>query len=174
MGKYDFLNDVISVSLIIIAISAGSLATAYFFQFVIGLQPCMLCLYQRIPHALEIILGFLAFFTAYKRKKPKKSAFFILLASVLYFGSAVLALYHTGVEHHWWVSILEACTNPLISTGSKDLLSQIEKAESVRCDSVPWQMFGISMAGYNAILSSVMFAYTMVAAIMITRRANGL
>lgn len=160
-------------ALTIMFVSTAALAGAYFFQYVIGLQPCMLCLYQRAPHAILIMMGLGAYLLAHKGK-PKQAAFIILLCAVLYFGEAVLALYHAGVEQHWWVSFLEACTNPISATSTADLMSQIEKAESVRCDAVPWSLFGISMAGYNALLSLAMFVYAMTAALLITRRANGL
>lgn len=160
-------------SLTIAAVSFAALAGAYFFQYGMGLQPCMLCLYQRAPHALEILLGLGAFMLT-RKGRVKHAAFIILLCSVLYFAEAIIAFYHAGVEQHWWVSFLEACTNPITSSNPADLLSAIEKAESVRCDAVPWSLFGVSMAGYNALLSLAMFGYTILAALMITRRANGL
>lgn len=159
-------------ALIITGVSAAALAGAYFFQYVVGLQPCMLCLYQRAPHALEILMGLGAFMLA-RKGRTKQAAFIILLCSVLYFAEATIAFYHAGVEQHWWVSFLEACSNPMMSNNPAELLSMIEKAESIRCDAVPWSLLGISMAGYNALLSLCMFAYAMLAALMITRRANG-
>ncbi|MDB5491834.1 MAG: disulfide bond formation DsbB family protein [Micavibrio sp.] len=173
MSIQRLLDHAVPASLTIVAVSAAALAGAYFFQFVIGLQPCMLCLYQRAPHALEILLGLGAFLLA-RKGKAKQAAFVILLCAVVYFAEAVIAFYHAGVEQHWWVSFLEACSNPMLSNNPADLLSVIEKAESVRCDAVPWSLLGISMAGYNALLSLGMFAYTMAAALLITRRANGL
>lgn len=167
-------NNAKIVALLTIGISAAALAGAYFFQYVVGLQPCILCLYQRVPHGLIVILGVFALFLARKPSGQKQAAFVILLISLLYFIGTGLGFYHAGVEQHWWVSFLEACSNPMISSGTQDLLSQIENAKSVRCDSVPWQMFGISMAGYNGLLSGLMAVYTAAAAIFITRRANGL
>lgn len=174
MAPKNYLINAIATPLIITGVSTGALAGAYYFQYVIGLQPCMLCLYQRVPHAIIIVLGVGAFILGWAFRKPKQTAFMVLLCAIGYCIEAILAFYHAGVERHWWMSILEACSNPMISTGSKDLLSQIEKAESVRCDSIPWEMFGISMAGYNAILSLGMFIYSLIASILITRRANGL
>ena len=161
------------VALLIAGISAAALAGAYIFEYGFGLQPCMLCLYQRVPHFLEVLIGGTAFFVAWKVKKPKKAALLVFLAALLYFGEAGLAFYHTGVEHHWWESFLEACTHPLATNSPQDLLHEIERAKSVRCDAVPWQMFGISMAGYNALLSLGMAIYSLLASIFITRKANG-
>ena len=167
-------NNATIAALSVTGTSFFALAGAYYFQFVVGLQPCVLCLYQRIPHAIEIMLGLTALILAWKYNRPKRAAFVILLSSLVYLVSAGLGFYHAGVEQHWWISILEACSNPMITSGTKDLLSKIEKAQAVRCDAVPWQMFGISMAGYNGILSVLMTIYTSVAAVLITRRANGL
>jgi len=174
MSLRKICDNAVFSSAAIAGVSAMALAGAYFFQYVVGLQPCVLCLYQRVPHALLVILGLTALLLAWKYKKPKRAAFIILLCSVIYAIGAGLGFYHAGVEQHWWVSILEACSNPMISSGTKDLLSQIEKAQAVRCDAVAWQMFGISMAGYNGILSLLMTIYTAIAAVMITRKANGL
>ncbi|MGZ9097015.1 MAG: disulfide bond formation protein B [Micavibrio sp.] len=165
-----FLTNPRITGLVIIAASVGLLGGAYFFQYVIGLEPCILCLYQRAPHAVAFALGLLVL-GVFKKAKP--AALIVLLCAFVYLVSAGLGLYHAGVEQHWWVSALEACSAPGISTGSSDLLSQIENAKAARCDAIPWQLFGISMAGYNALLSFGLMIYCAVAALLITRRANG-
>lgn len=156
--------------LFLAACSAAALAGAYFSQYVLGLAPCPLCLYQRIPHAILIALGLMAVFLA-RKGQVKPAAFVIFLSSLIALGGAAIAAYHVGVEHHWWVSFLEACTADL---SPDNLLKTIEKTAAVRCDVVPLSVFGISMAGYNALLSAAMFAYALIASILITRRANGL
>jgi disulfide bond formation protein DsbB len=164
-----FLTEARAAGPLIAFISLSALAGAYFFQYVVGLAPCPLCLYQRIPHAILVALGLAILALS---RKPKLAAGAIFLASLIYLASASVAFYHAGVEQHWWASFLEACTAQ-IDSKSDNLLQQIEQTRAVRCDSVPWQMFGVSMAGYNAILSLIMALYAFVAAIMITRRSNG-
>jgi disulfide bond formation protein DsbB len=154
--------------LFLAALSAAALAGAYFSQYVLGLAPCPLCLYQRIPHAVIIILGFGALFLA-RRHRVKPAAFVIFLSGLAALTGAVIASYHVGVEHHWWASFLEACTADL-SQG--DLLEKIQQTAAVRCDTVAWSLFGISMAGYNALLSFGMIVYALIASILITRRAT--
>lgn len=156
--------------LLLAVLSATALAGAYFSQYVLGLAPCPLCLYQRIPHAVIIVSGLLAVFLA-RKGKTKPAAFIIFLISLIALTGSGIAGYHVGVEQHWWVSFLEACTANL---PSGDLLKAIEQTAAVRCDVVPLSVFGISMAGYNALLSAGMFAYALIASILITRRANGL
>jgi disulfide bond formation protein DsbB len=164
-----FLTDARAAGLLIAAISFSALAGAYFFQYVVGLPPCPLCLYQRIPHAMNVVLGLTAFIFS---GRPKASASIILLASLVYMSSASIAFYHAGVEQHWWASFLEACTAQ-IDSASGNLLQQIEQTRAVRCDTIPWQMFGISMAGYNAVLSILTAVYALAASVMILRRSNG-
>lgn len=168
----DFLfHDSRAASAVVMAVSSGALLGAYFFQYVVGLAPCILCLYQRAPHAALILLGLIAFGLGLKRH-PKKAAFLILLCAALYLVSSGLAFYHAGVEQHWWVSAFEACSAP-ISFSADNLVAQLEKTAAVRCDAIAWQMFGISMAGYNAMLSFIMAVYCAIASVLITRRANG-
>lgn len=162
----------IAAGLITLA-SLALLLGAFFFQYVLGLAPCVLCLYQRIPHAVAIVLGLVALFFAAKRRQPKSAALIILLCAVTYVISTGLAFYHTGVEHHWWVSAFEACAAPGIALDSTNLLAQLESAAAARCDTVAWEMFGISMAGYNTIISGMLAVYGVLAALLVTRRANG-
>ena len=164
-----FLTRPRATGLLVACISLSALAGAYFFQYVVGLAPCPLCLYQRIPHAMIVVLGLII---SALSKRPKAAALVILLVSFTYMAEATLAFYHAGVEQHWWRSFLEACTMQVDGT-SNNLLQQIEQTKAVRCDTIPWQMFGISMAGYNATLSAIMATYTLIASIMITRRSNG-
>lgn len=159
--------------LVIVAASLLLLGGAFFFQYVMGLKPCVLCLYQRAPHAVAFAFGLLVVLLAWRFKKQKPAALVIFLCALVYLVSTSLGIYHTGVEQHWWVSAFEACSAPGISIGSDKLLSQIESAPAIRCDAIAWQMFGISMAGYNALLSFAMMIYCAAASLLITRRANG-
>lgn len=166
-----FFRDARIVAGIVTAVSLGALLGAYFFQYVVGLAPCVLCLYQRIPHAVIIVLGALGLVLAV-RNHPKKTAFIVLLCALGFAVSTGLAFYHVGVEQRWWASAFEACSAPM-SFNVDDLAAQLEKTPAVRCDAIAWQMFGISMAGYNALLSLLMTIYCAVAAVLVTRRANG-
>lgn len=158
---------------LIMLASAGLLAAAFFFQYVMGLQPCVLCIYQRIPYAITFVLGLIGFCLALKMQSAKPAAFFIALCAPVFLIGMALGLYHTGVEQRWWVSALEACSSSTISLNSGDLKAQLEKTMAVRCDAIAWQMFGISMAGYNALISFALTLYSATAALLITRRANG-
>lgn len=156
--------------LFLFGLSTLALGGAYFSQYVLGTAPCSLCLLQRIPHAVIITSGLIAFFMA-RKGRTKPAALMIFLSGLAALAGAAIAGYHVGVEHHWWASFLEACSADL---SSENLLARIENAAAVRCDAVPLSLFGVSMAGYNALLSAGMFVYALIASILITRRANGL
>lgn len=166
-----FLNDARVAGAVIAISSALMLAGALFFQYVLDMQPCMLCIYQRLPHGLAIAAGLLTILNA-RKGQLKTAAFIMFLACLVYLASAGLGFYHTGVEQHWWASFLEACTAPGFDAKG-DILTQIEQAKAVRCDAVPWSMFGVSMAGYNALLSLGLAVYALIASIMVIRKSNG-
>lgn len=133
----------------IAVISAGALAAALTAQYVYGLQPCILCLYQRAPFVIALVLSLigLAFFR-------KNAAMIAALCALAFAVNAVIAFYHVGVEQHWWVSFLEGCAVPDLGNDPAALLENIMNAKPVRCDEIAWvdPVFGQSMAVYNVVL----------------------
>jgi len=138
------------VGLVALIASAALLGGAYYFQYVVGLEPCDLCWLQRYPHMAAIALG-LASVASFA--KPKLSFIFALGAIIALFITAGIGVYHFGVEHHWWLGP-SSCTSRLPSgLSAEELKKRLFSTKMVLCDSIPWQMWGISMAGWNAILS---------------------
>lgn len=128
--------------------SAMLLGGAFAFQYLGGLAPCKLCLWQRWPHAAAILLGALAFVLP-GRVLP-------LLGAMAALATAGVGLYHTGVERRWWEGP-DTCTSGSVDgMATGDLLNQIMAAPLVRCDEVAWSMMGLSMASWNAIASVVL------------------
>jgi disulfide bond formation protein DsbB len=126
------------------ALLLGALA----FQYLGGLAPCHLCLLQRWPHAAAIAIGLLIL------AWPKRGL--ALLAALVVLVGAGIALYHVGVEQAWWAGPA-TCTAPEPGAQSSgELLDQILATPVVLCDQVAWSLWGISMAGWNAILSLVL------------------
>ena len=137
--------------------SAALLAGAFVFQYLGGLAPCHLCLLQRWPHAAAALIGVVALLL------PGR---LIPLAGALATGTtAVLGLYHTGVERQWWKGP-NTCTSGDISTLSVgDLTDQLlANTTVVQCDQVAWQMFGLSMASWNMLASLLLVALWLAAA----------
>lgn len=122
------------------------LAGAFFFQYVIGLAPCQLCIWQRWPHAAAIAIGALAW--------AFPAAWVMALGAGAAATSGGLGIYHTGVERGWWEGP-QTCSGSGDITGlsASQLLDQIMAAPVVRCTDVAWDFAGLSMASWNAILS---------------------
>ena len=135
------------------AISAAALAAAFISQYVYGLQPCILCLYQRVPFGIVIGLGILGLAFS-SRKGGKAAPLFFGLMALTFAANAVIAFYHTGVERHWWASFLEGCAVPDIEGNITDVLARIQATPPVRCDQIPWTdpFLGLSMANYNVVM----------------------
>ena len=133
--------------------SAVLLGAAYFFQYVMGLAPCEMCLWQRWPHMLVIAAG-VAALACYKT--PRLAGALLLLAIAGLVTTAALGLFHAGVELRWWQGP-QACSGT-IPTGlsAEELRKYLFSTKMVRCDAVAWSLLGISMAGWNAILSAVL------------------
>ncbi len=160
MKKQGFIKRIISSPRIVMAgialISAFSLTAAFIAQYGFGLQPCILCLYQRIPFAVTLILS-LAGLALHKREKLD-ARLVIAVCAAAFAANAVIASYHVGVEQHWWASFLEGCAVPDLGKDPETMLQTIMNAKAVRCDQIAWvdPVFGASMAVYNALLCTFM------------------
>lgn len=144
-----------------ILVAAGGAATilgAYYFQYVMGLRPCPLCLEQRIAFYVSIPLA-VAVAIAAGRGAPRgvAAAGLGVIALAMLFNSG-LALFHAGVEWKWWPGPQE-CSGPLtdLSTGG-DLLSSLTNLTIVRCDEAAWRFLGLSLAGYDVLISLALAA----------------
>jgi disulfide bond formation protein DsbB len=130
--------------LLALLVPTGLLGGALFSQYVGGLYPCEMCYWQRWPHAAAILLAIGAFLTA---SNPPRSRMLVMLAALAVAISGAIGVFHAGVEIGWWEGITQ-CT----ATGATSL-QDIMKVPLVRCDQVQWEFLGISMAGWNAIIS---------------------
>jgi disulfide bond formation protein DsbB len=136
--------------------SLALLAGAYGFEMIGGLVPCEMCWWQRWAlmataffAADALLLGMVA------RRQPAMAPAVTATAWVAILGlasNACIALFHAGVEQKWWQG-LTRCTAPPVAGDAKSMMADILAQPLVRCDAIPWQMFGISMAGWNFIVS---------------------
>lgn len=151
-----FADRPIWVPLIALLVSGALLGGAWAFQIFGGLAPCELCLWQRWPHWI-VILGALAALPLARRLGARGLAAFAALVGVVWLAGAAIAAFHVGVEQHWWKG-LEACGAGGLDAGASlaDLKAAILAAPVIRCDEVPWSLFGISMAGYNFLASAAL------------------
>lgn len=137
--------------LIVLLAAAAVLGAALASQYWGGLRPCVLCLYQRYPYAVVIVLMAVAAGLAGRGESRLTVALLAAAGLAFLIGSAIGA-YHVGVEQHWWVGTAEC--------GSTDSADTVEALKAkllgrapVRCDEATWSLFGISMAGYNVLAS---------------------
>lgn len=133
------------------ALSVSVLAAAYAFQYLGGLKPCALCLEQRVPWFAMIVLGG-AITAARMFAAPRVAVVGLcaIAAGVALWGAA-LGLYHAGVEYQWWPGPDDCTGTDLPAAG--DILGPLSPSQIVRCDEIVWSLFGITMAGFNFLLS---------------------
>jgi disulfide bond formation protein DsbB len=127
-------------------VPAALLLGAYGSQYIGGLVPCEMCWWQRYPHFAAVALALLAFAL---RGAPARTL--VALAAVAIVVSGGIGIFHAGVEYHWWEGVTR-CTVAAPASGA-DFRKEIMNAPIVRCDQAQWTLFGISLAGWNAIVS---------------------
>lgn len=118
-------------------------------QYVGGLYPCEMCMWQRWPHLVAIFFALDAFAL---RARPALSLLFTALAAIAIAVSGGIGVFHAGVEYGWWQG-LTTCSTAATGGSTAEMLNAIMNAPLVRCDVAPWTLLGISLAGFNAIFS---------------------
>jgi disulfide bond formation protein DsbB len=141
------------------AIAVAGVATilgAWFFQYALGLKPCPLCLEQRyayyfaIPLAVMVVLGD----QVGASRKVLTAALVVIAAGMLW--NTYLGIYHSGVEWKWWQGPTD-CSGSLENLGSAgSLANRLQTMTVVRCDEAAWRFLGLSLAGYNALISATL------------------
>ncbi len=148
----------------IVLASAAILAAALAFQYIGGLPPCQLCIYQRIPYVVAGPLALVALL-AVGRLGARGLALIVLVCAATFAAGTAVAVFHVGVEQHWWAGLASCGGTVDPSLSFDELKEQLLAAPVVRCDDVLWSMFGISMAGYNALLSAALTVLSAVAGV---------
>jgi disulfide bond formation protein DsbB len=146
-----------TVALLIAVGGAATILGAYFFQYVMGLAPCQLCLEQRIPYYVVIPLAVVVAATALDGLRREVIIAGLVMLALVMLVSTGLAAYHAGVEWKWWAGPAE-CSGPIKSLGTTaDLLRDMQSANLMRCDEA-WRFFGISLADVNVLISIALAA----------------
>lgn len=133
--------------------SGALLGGAYYFQYVIGLPPCEMCYWQRWPHMVAISAGLLALVSF---AWPRLALVFMLIAITALIATAAIGVFHVGVEYRWWAGPQTCTGNIPTGLSAEQLRKYLFGAKMVRCDQTAWSMWGISMAGWNALLSAAL------------------
>ncbi len=129
-----------------LAVPVVLLGGAYVSQYVFGLHPCEMCWWQRYPHMFAIVFAALAFF--WRPVRP-----LVAVAALAVLTSGLIGGYHAGVEYGWWQG-MTACTSTPFAAGV-DPMDAILNAPIIRCDVAPWTLGGISLAGFNFLISTL-------------------
>ncbi|KRR16800.1 disulfide bond formation protein DsbB [Bradyrhizobium lablabi] len=149
-------DPAVVAALAVAVVAAATLAGAWFFQLVLDIRPCPLCLEQRYAYYLAVPLGLLVAFAA-SRGAPRQvvlAGFAMLLLAAL--ANAWLGGYHAGVEWQFWQGPTD-CSGPVVDLGSAGtLLQRLDTVKVIRCDEVQWRFLGLSLAGYNVLISMLM------------------
>ena len=142
----------LAAALIVAIAGALAIAGAWFLELVMKLKPCELCLAQRWPYYIGIPLALVVALAAW-RKAPRLVVVLGLaaLAALMLWG-ACLGVFHAGVEWKWWAGPT-ACTGTPEFGGAGGLLDRLQSINITRCDEAAWRFLGISLAGYNAVIS---------------------
>jgi disulfide bond formation protein DsbB len=150
-------------ALLLFAFSTALLGGAFAFEYFGGLAPCVLCWWQRYAHMAVMALAVVAAVAPTRLQSA-----IVVLAILALLTGAGIAGFHVGVEMHWWQGTAE-CGSTLAPSGSiEELRARLMAQPIVRCDEVAWSLFGISMAGYNFLLSLAAATY---AGMNVMRRA---
>ena len=147
-----------ATALVIFVCSAATLLGAWYFQYVLKLAPCPLCLEERLPYHIVIPLSLLMVIAAIVRAPRALHCRRLRCDHRAMLCSAALGAYHAGVEWRWWPGPTE-CSGPMSDfTAKGPLLDQLQSIRVVRCDEAAWRFLGLSLAGYNVLISLALAA----------------
>lgn len=134
-------------SALLVAVPVALLCGALAFQYIGGIYPCEMCMWQRWVLVASLAIAIVAVLAG-------RSRVLLALSALVVLGGAGVAMFHVGVEQHWWQGIT-ACAVPPVAGTTAEMMSQIMAQPLIRCDAIAWSLFGISMAGWNALISTI-------------------
>ncbi len=159
-----------AVAGLVLAASVAALAAAFFAQYVAGLEPCPLCVWQRYPYGATLLLGAAVLSAAERGRWP---APLIALAGAAFAADAAIAFYHVGVEEGWYEGLAACAAGGGTPATVEQLRAQLLDAPPPpRCDEGAWSLFGVSMAGSNMMYAASLAGFSLAAAVILARRAK--
>ena len=150
------------VAKLLFALNLGALGFALTMQFGFDVQPCILCLWQRVPYGVAAA----ATLTLALRKPAQRYAVWILAFCVVtYLTGMGLAVFHSGVERHLWEGTTGCAIQPIHGTTAEDLRQSLLQTITPRCDVIAWSLFGITLTNMNVLLSLALAFFTTAATV---------
>jgi disulfide bond formation protein DsbB len=162
----------VSTALVIAMAGAATIAGAWFFELVLKLKPCPLCLEQRVPYYIAIPLALIVAFAAWRRAPRVVVIGGLVALALLMLWSAYLGVFHAGVEWKLWAGPAE-CSGPVDLGAASDFMKRLQNVNIVRCDEAAWRFLGISLAGYNALISLALAAIALCGVMKASRKGQG-
>jgi disulfide bond formation protein DsbB len=140
---------------LILVIAVLTIGAAWYFELVLGYVPCELCLDQRIPYYVAIPLAAIVLICAARGMASTILHIALVLLALIFLVNAGLGIYHSGVEWHLWAGPT-GCSGKMVSGpgNAADLMNAMNHTKVVSCEDAAWRLFGISMAGWNALISA--------------------
>lgn len=155
-------------SAIAFVLGLASILGALAFQYLGGLYPCELCITQRWPYYIGLPVLAIALIGWTRFARALRIALLAIVAALFVWGTG-LGIYHSGVEWGFWPGP-QSCTGIGDAAVSLDMLSDMSDVRIVPCDAVQWELFGISLAGFNALISAAIVVLLVLAIIGQVRR----
>ena len=148
-------------ALLLMLACLGSLVFALTMQYGFGVAPCELCLWQRVPFASVAALSLIG---VVARPYGRHTRLLLGCCAALLLANAGLAVFHSGVERHWW-EFHSSCTGPVLERANSidDLRRALLDKPVVRCDQISWTLLGLSMANLNIAFSAILALFALVA-----------
>jgi len=134
---------------IILAVSLISIISAYFIEYALGHQPCNLCLIERIPYVLSIVLIAINF------KLRKNEKFIVLLLILVFIFSFLISIYHFGIEEGFFEESIMCTSKNTSNITSKEELLKILSEKTISCKDVTFRIFGLSLTSINIVISLI-------------------
>ena len=158
-GRAKTQTDAVFIASMAVATGAAlTLAGAWFFQLVLDIRPCPLCLEQRYAYYLAVPLAALIAFAASRGASRGLLVAGLVILALALLANAGLGAYHAGVEWGFWQGPTD-CSGPIVDFGNTgNLLDSLNKVKVIRCDEVQWRFLGLSLAGYNVLISLALAA----------------
>jgi disulfide bond formation protein DsbB len=151
-------NPAAGAAITIAVVGAAAILGAFYFQYALGLAPCPLCLEQRIAYYVAIPLALILAFAAARGAPRGLLVAGLAVIALAMLANAGLGVYHAGVEWKFWPGPTD-CSGPVTNLGrASDLMSKLRNVTVVRCDEAAWRFLGLSLAGYNVLISAALAA----------------
>lgn len=163
-------NPAVVAAVAVAVVAVATIAGAWFFQLVLDIRPCPLCLEQRYAYYLSIPLAVLVAIAAGRAAPRGVLVAGLAILALAALANAVLGSYHAGVEWKLWQGPTD-CSGPVVDLGKAgSLLERLDTVKVIRCDEVQWRFLGLSLAGYNVLISLLMAAIALSGAMRTARR----